>query len=211
MPPFRGTLSLEEGCAMGRYLRTFAPPQPLPPPDYRQPKAASADDQGPSAYRPTLTFLPVRSSGKVVPLSLTFRTAVFLESSMRTAILHLLVAGLVFAGGRSAGAQAPISSNRATSTMASQITAWRQELAAATGRPSGRSHGNARGARNVAQDKIPLRRHQVRQLPPRRFPFQRLPLRRLPMRRRLFPTPTAWPGLKSKSSCSRSRCRCWRE
>ena len=24
MPPFRGTLSLEEGCAMGRYLRTFA-------------------------------------------------------------------------------------------------------------------------------------------------------------------------------------------
>jgi hypothetical protein len=25
MPPFRGTLSLEEACAMGRYLRTFVP------------------------------------------------------------------------------------------------------------------------------------------------------------------------------------------
>lgn len=25
MPPFRGTLSLEEACAMGRYLRTFMP------------------------------------------------------------------------------------------------------------------------------------------------------------------------------------------
>jgi len=25
MPPFRGTLSLEEACAVGRYLRTFVP------------------------------------------------------------------------------------------------------------------------------------------------------------------------------------------
>jgi mono/diheme cytochrome c family protein len=32
MPPFRGTLSLEEACAMGRYLRTFVPGTEIPRP-----------------------------------------------------------------------------------------------------------------------------------------------------------------------------------
>jgi mono/diheme cytochrome c family protein len=32
MPPFRGTLSLEEACAMARYVRTFVPGTGVPKP-----------------------------------------------------------------------------------------------------------------------------------------------------------------------------------
>jgi len=38
MPPFRGTLSLEEACAVARYLRTFVPGTEIYPPDYTEPK-----------------------------------------------------------------------------------------------------------------------------------------------------------------------------
>jgi hypothetical protein len=38
MPPFRGTLTLEEGWAMARYLRTFLPGTEVSPPDVRQPE-----------------------------------------------------------------------------------------------------------------------------------------------------------------------------
>jgi hypothetical protein len=38
MPPFRGTLSLEESWAMARYLRTFVPGTELSPPDLNGPK-----------------------------------------------------------------------------------------------------------------------------------------------------------------------------
>jgi mono/diheme cytochrome c family protein len=37
MPPFRGTLSLEEAWAMGRFLRVF-PEMATPPPDLSDPK-----------------------------------------------------------------------------------------------------------------------------------------------------------------------------
>ncbi|HLW64255.1 MAG TPA: cytochrome c [Gemmataceae bacterium] len=37
MPPFRGTLTLEEGCAMARYLRTFIPGTEASRPDVGQP------------------------------------------------------------------------------------------------------------------------------------------------------------------------------
>jgi hypothetical protein len=36
MPPFRGTLTLEEGWAMGRYLRTFVPGTEVSPPNVSQ-------------------------------------------------------------------------------------------------------------------------------------------------------------------------------
>jgi hypothetical protein len=38
MPPFRGTLALEEAFAMARYLRTFVPGTEVSPPDLRNPK-----------------------------------------------------------------------------------------------------------------------------------------------------------------------------
>jgi Cytochrome C oxidase, cbb3-type, subunit III len=38
MPPFRGTLSLEESWAMGRYLRTFVPGTELHKPDFGTPE-----------------------------------------------------------------------------------------------------------------------------------------------------------------------------
>lgn len=38
MPPFRGTLSLEEAWAMGRYLRTFVPGTEMSRPDMSDPK-----------------------------------------------------------------------------------------------------------------------------------------------------------------------------
>jgi hypothetical protein len=40
MPPFRGTLSLEEAWAMARYLRTFVPGTEVSPPDLSEPKKA---------------------------------------------------------------------------------------------------------------------------------------------------------------------------
>lgn len=42
MPPFRGTLTLEEGWAMARYLRTFVPGTEVSPPDTSQPEKAAA-------------------------------------------------------------------------------------------------------------------------------------------------------------------------
>jgi mono/diheme cytochrome c family protein len=53
MPPFRGTLTLEEACAMARYLRTFVPGTELPRPD-RLPAAAGAETTPPlpAATRP---------------------------------------------------------------------------------------------------------------------------------------------------------------
>jgi hypothetical protein len=43
MPPFRGTLTLEEGWGMARYLRTFLPGSETPRPDLKAPgKAAPA-------------------------------------------------------------------------------------------------------------------------------------------------------------------------
>jgi hypothetical protein len=44
MPPFRGTLTLEEGCAMGRYLRTFVPGTQASPPKVDQPKKDATKD-----------------------------------------------------------------------------------------------------------------------------------------------------------------------
>jgi cytochrome c553 len=38
MPPFRGTLSLDEAWAMSRYLRTFVPGTEISPPDFTPPK-----------------------------------------------------------------------------------------------------------------------------------------------------------------------------
>jgi hypothetical protein len=37
MPPFRGTLTLEESWAMARYLRTFVPGTEVSRPDDREP------------------------------------------------------------------------------------------------------------------------------------------------------------------------------
>lgn len=41
MPPFRGTLTLEEGWAMARYLRTFVPGTEASKPDIKQPEKSS--------------------------------------------------------------------------------------------------------------------------------------------------------------------------
>jgi hypothetical protein len=38
MPPFRGTLTLEEAWAMGQYLRTFVPGTEVSRPDVSQPE-----------------------------------------------------------------------------------------------------------------------------------------------------------------------------
>jgi hypothetical protein len=42
MPPFRGTLTLEEGWAMARYLRTLIPGTEVSPPDLSPPQKTSA-------------------------------------------------------------------------------------------------------------------------------------------------------------------------
>jgi mono/diheme cytochrome c family protein len=42
MPPFRGTLTLEEVWAMARYLRSFVPGTEASRPDYRAPKPMEA-------------------------------------------------------------------------------------------------------------------------------------------------------------------------
>jgi hypothetical protein len=50
MPPFRGTLTLEESWAMARYLRTFVPGTALPRPDDRpaSPPAPPSDPPAPA-------------------------------------------------------------------------------------------------------------------------------------------------------------------
>jgi hypothetical protein len=45
MPPFRGTLTLEEAWAMARYLRTFVPGTEVSRPDYGQPEQPSTPPQ----------------------------------------------------------------------------------------------------------------------------------------------------------------------
>ncbi len=45
MPPFRGTLTLEEACAMARYLRTFVPGTEASRPDLGQPEKLAAPTQ----------------------------------------------------------------------------------------------------------------------------------------------------------------------
>ena len=47
MPPFRGTLSLEEAWAMGRYLRSFVPGTEASRPDFGPSKKASSGRAGP--------------------------------------------------------------------------------------------------------------------------------------------------------------------
>jgi hypothetical protein len=48
MPPFRGTLTLEEACAMARYLRTFVPGTELSKPDVGQNEKPEAAPQAPT-------------------------------------------------------------------------------------------------------------------------------------------------------------------
>ena len=47
MPPFRGTLTLEEGWGMARYLRTFLPGTETPRPDLGPPGKGAAPPAGP--------------------------------------------------------------------------------------------------------------------------------------------------------------------
>ena len=53
MPPFRGTLTLEEAWAMARYLRTFLPEAAAPRPDL-----------GPPTKSPAKPLVPVPAPGK---------------------------------------------------------------------------------------------------------------------------------------------------
>ena len=48
MPPFRGTLTLEEAWAMSHYLRTFVPGTEVSRPDVRQPEKPAAIPQPPA-------------------------------------------------------------------------------------------------------------------------------------------------------------------
>jgi hypothetical protein len=54
MPTFRGTLNLEEACAMARYLRTFVPGTEVTRPDVGR----SANAQPPAPAQPSLPQLP---------------------------------------------------------------------------------------------------------------------------------------------------------
>ena len=68
MPPFRGTLTYEEACAMARYLRTFVPGSELPLPD-RVPTTSRPAGEGEAADRPapgaTRPSPPPASSGPI--------------------------------------------------------------------------------------------------------------------------------------------------
>jgi mono/diheme cytochrome c family protein len=50
MPPFRGTLTLEEAWAMGRYLRSFLPETQASRPEQVQPKTSTKIPQAPAAH-----------------------------------------------------------------------------------------------------------------------------------------------------------------
>ena len=52
MPPFRGTLTLEEACAMAKYLRTFVPGTEASRPDFENP--AKSIPAPPTATEPVL-------------------------------------------------------------------------------------------------------------------------------------------------------------
>jgi mono/diheme cytochrome c family protein len=49
MPPFRGVLTLEEACALGRYLRTFVPGTEASRPDLGKPETPAAPGGTPPA------------------------------------------------------------------------------------------------------------------------------------------------------------------
>ena len=51
MPPFRGTLTLEEATGMARYLRTFVPGTEVSPPNVGQPKEAAVAPEAPAPRR----------------------------------------------------------------------------------------------------------------------------------------------------------------
>lgn len=57
MPTFRGTLSLEEACAMARYLRTFVPGTEVARPDVGR----AATSQPAAGGQPSLPQLPAAS------------------------------------------------------------------------------------------------------------------------------------------------------
>ena len=52
MPPFRGTLSLEEAWAMARYLRTFVPGSEVSRPDYDQSEKTNTSPRQPPPQKP---------------------------------------------------------------------------------------------------------------------------------------------------------------
>jgi mono/diheme cytochrome c family protein len=58
MPAFRGTLTLEESCAMARYLHTFVPGSEVSRPDLGATGAGSMPAGSPTAVRPAAR-LPV--------------------------------------------------------------------------------------------------------------------------------------------------------
>ena len=53
MPPFRGTLSLEEAWAVARYIRTFIPGAEKSRPDYGEPDKPKTPPATPEAPKPT--------------------------------------------------------------------------------------------------------------------------------------------------------------
>jgi hypothetical protein len=56
MPPWRGTLSLEEAWAMARYLRTFVPGAEISPPDLTVPEKPALGPQQPAG--PKMPSIP---------------------------------------------------------------------------------------------------------------------------------------------------------
>jgi mono/diheme cytochrome c family protein len=52
MPPWRGTLSLEEAWAMGRHLRSFVPGTETPKPDTSKPGTGPSDAVKPEPKKP---------------------------------------------------------------------------------------------------------------------------------------------------------------
>jgi hypothetical protein len=55
MPPWRGTLSLEEAWAMARYLRTFVPGTEVPRPDFSAPEKPDSKPQPSTQPKPPPT------------------------------------------------------------------------------------------------------------------------------------------------------------
>jgi hypothetical protein len=70
MPPFRGTLTLEEACAMVRYLHTFVPGTEVSRPDLGHPAAGAADNV-PAAAAGTADNAPAAAAPAPPPPSTT--------------------------------------------------------------------------------------------------------------------------------------------
>jgi len=66
MPPFRGTLTLEEAWAMARYLRTFVPGTEMSRPDLQSPTQQFPDPQ-PTASGPVLDSSPTTPAPQTQP------------------------------------------------------------------------------------------------------------------------------------------------